>query len=59
VTQVETPKIPVYFACHDCGRVYLTSQQRSRNPGHFDCNDCGVTVHMWSGHYAFTDWKRV
>jgi hypothetical protein len=55
---MEAPKIPVYFICHDCERLYLTSQRRGRKAGHFDCTDCGVMVHMWSGHYDYIDWKR-
>jgi hypothetical protein len=57
--RMEAPKISVYFICHHCERLYLTSQARSRSPGHFDCTDCGKPVHEWFGHYEFTNWQRV
>jgi predicted RNA-binding Zn-ribbon protein involved in translation (DUF1610 family) len=56
---METPKLPVYFICHDCGRLYLAQQQRRRSSGHFHCTDCGAAVHHWSHHHDFTDWRRL
>jgi hypothetical protein len=55
---METPKIPVYFTCTACERLYLTYQQRKREPGNFDCPHCEKTIYTWSGHYNFTDWQR-
>jgi predicted RNA-binding Zn-ribbon protein involved in translation (DUF1610 family) len=51
-------QLPVYFACHNCGRLYLTLQTHVRGVGHFDCCDCGKLIHRWSGSFKFTDWKR-
>jgi predicted RNA-binding Zn-ribbon protein involved in translation (DUF1610 family) len=56
---MEVSKILVYFACHECGRLYLTSQQSHHGRGYFDCRDCGASVHTWSGRYDFTDWRRM
>jgi hypothetical protein len=51
------PKLPVYFACRHCEKVYIASQQRRTDNGHFNCTDCGKQVHAWSSYYSFTDWK--
>ena len=53
------PKLPVYFACRHCEKVYVAAQQRRTDNGHFNCTDCGKQVHAWSGYYSFTDWKPV
>ena len=55
---METPKLLVYFTCHDCGRLYLATQQRRKSSGFFDCTDCGVAVHHWAGNYDFSEWQR-
>jgi hypothetical protein len=54
---MEMPKMPVYFACPDCHRLYLASQVHRAGAGRFDCVDCGKPVHQWSGSYDFTGWK--
>ena len=54
---MEMLKVPVYFVCPNCEKIYVASQQRRADIGYFNCTDCGKQVHAWSSYYSFTDWK--
>jgi len=57
ITAMVMPKILVHFACSDCQKMYVASQEHRPGTGFYDCPECGKQVHQWSGNYTLADWK--
>lgn len=52
-------KISVLFSCQNCPSIYRAVQRRGKHSGQFMCLTCGATVHAWTGHFNFSEWKVI